>query len=290
MRPELFGLRIGGHHLAVPSYGTAVMLGFALGVWLALRQARRLGGQLGGIDGSDLLDLSFYILVAGVAGSRLLFILLHLDDFSRLCTRGGDCLAPLKIWDGGLVFYGGLIAAAAVTFRFVRRRGWRFGVVGDLFAPGLALGHAVGRLGCFAAGCCFGKTCAAGGPPCVSFPAGSVAHEHLAALGQIAPGATRTPPLHPTQLYESAGLLLIFLLLLLWRRRQRFHGQLFLLYLLAYGLLRAALDLFRGDGPRGPSQAVGLALALIAGTWLLVAHRRSRGVQPSTRSEPRTTP
>ena len=205
-----------------------------------------------------------------------------------------DCLAVFKLWDGGLVFYGGALAAAAVAVRFVRRRGWRFGVVGDLFAPGLALGHAVGRLGCFGAGCCFGKTCATAGVPCVAFPAASVAHTHLAAAGSLPAAADFTPPLHPTQLYESVALLGIFFLLLFWRRRQRFHGQILLIYLGAYGLTRFALELFRGDISRrflfelrapalarvldlpateplflSTSQAVGLVLALAAATVLV---------------------
>ena len=147
MKPVLLQFRLGDFHLAVPSYGTAVMLGFALATWLAIRQADRLSRDPRApvIPRSDLLDLAFYILVFGLLGSRLLFVLLNAGDFTRLCLGSGnprpfsraasDCLAPLKVWDGGLVFYGGLLAAAAVTARFVRRRGWRFGVVGDLFAP-----------------------------------------------------------------------------------------------------------------------------------------------------------
>jgi phosphatidylglycerol:prolipoprotein diacylglycerol transferase len=310
MKPVLLQLRLGDLHLAVPSYGAAVMLGFALGTWLAIRQAARLSrqptaeGSTPVIARSDLLDLAFYLLVFGLLGSRLLYVLLDAGDFARLCLGSGaprpfaraasDCLAPLKVWDGGLVFYGGLLAAAAVTARFVRRRGWRFGVVGDLFAPGLALGHAVGRLGCFGAGCCFGKACAAAGAPCVAFPPGSVAHSHLVSFAHLPATATATQPLHPTQLYEAAALLGIFFLLLLWRRRQRFHGQLFLVYLLSYGLLRAAIEVFRGDVTRrflfrleapalaraislppteplalSTSQALGLGLAILAAVLLL---------------------
>ena len=133
-----------------------------------------------------------------MAGSRLLFVLLNAGDFARLCaggaarSRDGRCCATArrrcKLWDGGLVFYGGALAAAAVAWRFARRRDWRFAVVGDMFAPGLALGHAIGRLGCFCAGCCFGKA-GRGGAPGVAFPPGSVAHDHLASLGVLPAGA-----------------------------------------------------------------------------------------------------
>ena len=305
MKPALLELRFGDTAIALPGYGLAVMLGFALATWLVVRQAERTGaaalpwrpGPLPPFAGSDLVDLAFWILVVGVAGSRLLFVALNAGHFARLCAAGArGCLAPLRIWDGGLVFYGGVIAAALVTARFVRRRRWSFAVVGDILAPALALGHAVGRLGCFLAGCCFGKTCPGPGAPCVSFPAGSVAHAHLAASGHLG-GAT--PPLHPTQLYESAALLGIFALLLLWRRRQRFFGQLFLVYLLAYGLVRFVLEMFRGDTSRrflfeltapalarllglppaeplafSTSQAFGLALAALA-TVVLVRKTRT---------------
>ena len=289
MKPVLLELRLGDAAVALPSYGAAVMLGFALATWLAVRRA----GQVG-LPRSEVVDLAFWLLVAGVAGSRLLFVLLNAGDFARLCASG-DCLASLKLWDGGLVFFGGGLAAALVAARFVRRRRWSFAVVADLLAPALALGHAVGRLGCFLAGCCFGKACPAAGLPCVSFPPASVAHAHLAAAGGRA-----TPPLHPTQLYESAALLAIFFLILLWRRRQRFHGQLFLIYLLAYGLVRFVLELFRGDVTRrfllslpapglarilglppgdplllSTSQALGLALALFAAVLLVARTRRA---------------
>jgi phosphatidylglycerol:prolipoprotein diacylglycerol transferase len=318
MKPALLQLRLGDTTLALPGYGLLVLLGFALATALAVRQAARTlpppdpGRPAPAVPfaGGAVVDLAFWVLVAGVAGSRLLFVLLNAGDFARLCAGAGgprpfaravsDCLAPLKLWDGGLVFYGGVAAAALVTAGFVRRYSWRFAVVGDVLAPGLALGHAVGRLGCFLAGCCFGKTCPAGGAPCVAFPAGSVAHSHLAAAGQLGPAgavAPVTPPLHPTQLYEAAALLGIFALLLLWRRRQRFAGQLFLVYLLAYGLARAALEVFRGDVSRrflfrvaapglagalglppaeplalSTSQALGLALALLAAVILVRRH------------------
>jgi phosphatidylglycerol---prolipoprotein diacylglyceryl transferase len=295
MKPALWQLRLGELTVALPSYGTAVMLGFLLATWVAVRQADRTGpAVLPGFARSDLVDLAFYVLLAGVAGSRVLFVLLEAGHFARLCVDRGDCLAPLRIWDGGLVFYGGVLAAALVTARFVRRRRWSFAVMGDILAPALALGHAVGRLGCLMAGCCFGKVCAAAGPPCLAFPPGSIAHSHLGAAGQLAAGATATPPLHPTQLYESAALIALFFLLVLWRRRQRFFGQLFAIYLLAYGLLRFVLEVFRGDVTRrfvftlhgrglasalglppgdpialSTSQALGLALALFAGIFLI---------------------
>jgi phosphatidylglycerol:prolipoprotein diacylglycerol transferase len=255
MKPALVVFQLGEQTIALPSYGLAVMLGFALATLLAVRQAGRAG-----LPRAEVADLAFWMLLAGVAGSRLLFVLLNARHFVGTCAGSGlprsarrlasDCLAAFALWDGGLVFFGGLVVAGAVAAGFVRRRGWRFGTVGDLFAPGLALGQAVGRLGCFGAGCCFGQTCAAAGLPCVSFPAASVAHSHLVAFSHLPAAAAFTPPLHPTQLYESLALLGIFFLLVTWRPRQRFHGQIFLLYLATYGFARFAVELFRGDVSR----------------------------------------
>jgi phosphatidylglycerol---prolipoprotein diacylglyceryl transferase len=191
-----------------------------------------------------------------------------------------DCTAWLRVWDGGLVFYGGALAAAAVAWWYGRRRGWSFAVLGDMYAPGLALGHAIGRLGCFGAGCCFGKS--GGGIYGAAFPPGSVAHDHLAALGVIAASAPRTPPLHPSQLYEAAALIVLALALLALGRNKRFHGQVILAYVAGYAGLRFFLELYRGDLSRrflfqlrlpGLSDVLGLppADALLLSTGQLVS-------------------
>ena len=275
MKPTILALRLGEIDLRVPSYGLAVAVGIAVAILLAARQAPRYR-----VDQGQVLDLSFWLLVAGLGGSRLAYVLLNAPDFARLCASGGaanlnldrtgmavvkDCLGPLRVWDGGLVFYGGALAAAALAWWYGRRRGWSFAVLGDMYAPGLALGHAIGRLGCFGAGCCFGKP--GGGAFGAAFPPGSVAHDHLASLGVIASNAAHTPPLHPSQLYESAALIALALALLVLGRNKRFHGQVILAYVVGYAGLRFVLELFRGDLSRrflfqlrapGLSDALGL--------------------------------
>jgi phosphatidylglycerol:prolipoprotein diacylglycerol transferase len=259
LRPILFSLRLGSHEVGLHTYGVLIALGIAAGIALAYREGRRQG-----LDGGRLLDLAFWLTVAGLLGSRLAYGLVNLGDFARACVGSdqplgaeprslgawlSDCTRILHVWEGGLVFYGGGIGAAVVAALFARRERWSFWRVGDVFAPALALGHALGRLGCFAAGCCFGKAAAV--PWAVSFPAGSVAFDEMLSQGAIAPGAALTSPLHPTQLYEAAGELLIFGLLLALRPRVRDRaGALFLAYVALYAPLRFVVEVFRGDAAR----------------------------------------
>jgi phosphatidylglycerol:prolipoprotein diacylglycerol transferase len=257
--------------LDLHTYGFAIAVGYALGVVLAVREARRRR-----MDGEAMLDLLFWILIAGLAGSRLLFVLVHAGEYVTLCRGSGprslgkaltDCAAPLKVWEGGLVFHGGVAGAALAVWRYCRQQRRSFAEVADVLTPPLALGHALGRLGCFFAGCCYGKPWLHG----LRFPPGSVASDELAHGGV-------TVPLHPTQLYESLGELLIFFVLLLARRRLRFHGATALLYAFCYGLLRLAVELFRGDAGRGFiagsfSTAQGVSLLLIAGAAVVFARR-----------------
>ncbi len=274
MKPVLFPVELGGHAFSLHTYGLAVALGFAAGITLAARQARRLH-----MDPGDILDLAFWILVCGVIGARLLFVAQNAPEYYGLCVGANrtrelsqvltDCTAALRVWEGGLVFYGGALTATLVAALTAHRRGWAFGKVADAFAPSLALGHSLGRLGCFAAGCCFGKAC----PPlwlghgAVSFPQGSVAFDELTRHGLARLDAGATPPLHPTQLYEAAGELLIFFLLLALRGRQRTFGTLALWYAVLYASFRSVIEIFRGDVARRflmeidtPSLAVRLGL------------------------------
>jgi phosphatidylglycerol:prolipoprotein diacylglycerol transferase len=253
--PVLFSLRIGGREIALHSYGVLIAVGLASGIALAHRRARREG-----LDGGRLLDLAFWMTVAGFVGSRIAYGAVNAGDYLHACLRGddgfrtagtvlSDCTRILRVWEGGLVFYGGIAGAALVAALFARREGWSFARLGDLFAPGLALGHAFGRVGCFAAGCCFGKTSAA--PWAVAFPRGSVAFDELAALGAVPTGADVTAPLHPTQLYEAGGELAIAIALVaLAPRLRRRPGAVFLAYLALYAALRFFVELYRGDVAR----------------------------------------
>jgi phosphatidylglycerol:prolipoprotein diacylglycerol transferase len=205
--------------------------------------------------------------VAGVLGARLLFVALNARAFLDACfapwaastTRFSGCTAALRFWEGGLIFYGGVLASGGVLLWFGRRERWSFWTLGDLAAPTLAIGHAIGRFGCFFAGCCFGAPCHA--PWGVAFPPGSVAFDELQAEGALGAGATHTPVLHPTQLYEAFGELAIFALLLVLQTRAlsrdsragstgKRPGLLLLVYAAAYAGLRFIVEIFRGDAAR----------------------------------------
>jgi len=249
VRPTLFHVGAG---FPVHSYGFLIAVGMVLGVVVAVRRGRRVG-----IPTSATLDLTFYAIVVGLAGARLLYVIMHAGAYVRLCVGTGeprtagrllsDCTAALHFWQGGLAFLGGALLAGLVVLLFARRKGLRLGDVADVLAPSVSLAHVFGRLGCFMVGCCYGKPWQAG----VHFPNDSVAYDDLLTRHVVEKTAECTPALHPTQLYESAGELLIFVgLLLLWRRR-RFAGAIALSYAIAYSVLRFFVEIYRDDQVRG---------------------------------------
>ncbi|HEY0709651.1 MAG TPA: prolipoprotein diacylglyceryl transferase family protein, partial [Polyangia bacterium] len=176
MKPILGSFELGGNQIYIPAYGVLVTLGFLVAIVMVTRRAKRSGFPAEGI-----LDLSWWILITSLIGARLFYVLQHAGDFAALCfgaeegsgraPSGGfsDCVAPFRIWEGGLVFYGGVIGAAAFAFWFARRKRWSFPMLADAAAPALAAGHAIGRLGCYAAGCCYGHPCTEGFL-CARFP------------------------------------------------------------------------------------------------------------------------
>jgi phosphatidylglycerol:prolipoprotein diacylglycerol transferase len=250
MHPTL--VRLGSFGL--PTYGVAMALGFLAAILLGVRSARRQG-----ISVERLLDLSFWILGASLIGSRLAYAVTRAPEFVQICAGTGaerslgrvlfDCTRSLHIWEGGYVFYGGYVAAILVSIWYTRRHQMGFFRVADLTSPLVALGHFFGRLGCFAAGCCYGKPA----PPAlgVAFPPGSLVHAELSAAGLLAAGAAATMPLYPTQLYEALAELAIFVLLVVRGQRRTYYGQVFVTYLWLYPSARAAIELFRGDPDRG---------------------------------------
>jgi phosphatidylglycerol:prolipoprotein diacylglycerol transferase len=255
--------------LPVHTYGLALATGFIVGIWLAQREARRQGQ-----DPEAIADLSFWILVSALVGSRVYFIFVNWSDYfgegAMVATRFGRIPRLFALTEGGLVFYGGFIAAGLASFWYMRRKGMPFFPYADTLIPSVALGQFFGRLGCFAAGCCWGKVSQAHLPWLAKFPPAALAYQTFAQRPDpsqyLTPDRLTTLPLHPTQVYESAGELLIFLLLIaVVRPRKRFHGQVIATWLVLYAALRAAVEVFRGDVERGVVAGLGV------GQWTSLA-------------------
>ncbi|WP_242360652.1 MULTISPECIES: prolipoprotein diacylglyceryl transferase [Anaeromyxobacter] len=260
------GLLDRGLRLPVHAYGLLIAAAFVIGIWLAQREARRVGQ-----DAERLADLAFWVLVAALAGSRVYFILVNAGTYfgsgsAFVATPLGRIPRVLAIWEGGLVFYGGFIGAALAAALYMRRHRMPFLAHADTLITSVAFGHFLGRLGCFCAGCCWGGLADPSLPWAVRFPPESLAYktflERPEPAHYLAAGWATTLPLHPTQLYEAFGELALFLLLaLVIRPRKRFHGQVLASWLLAYAVLRTVVELFRGDVERG------VYLGLGAGQW-----------------------
>jgi phosphatidylglycerol:prolipoprotein diacylglycerol transferase len=217
MYPILF--KIGS--LTVYTYGVLISSAFLVGLILAVIEAKREGE-----DPQKIMDLSVYILISAIAGSRLLYIMISYKEYVS------DPLRILKIWEGGLVFYGGFLMAIAVVIVYLRKHNMNVWKVGDILAPSVAIGQGIGRLGCFFAGCCYGKA--------TSVPWGVIFTDP----NTLAPMGIR---LHPAQLYDSANGFIIFTVLVVLRRFKKFDGQLFWTYALLYAIGRFIVEIFRGD-------------------------------------------
>ncbi len=224
---DLLGRRIGP--LTLHTYGALLAAAFLIGLWVAGRQARRQG-----LDAAKLTDLAIYVLIAGLVGAKLLLLVTEWTYYSE---NPGELFSILQ---SGGVFYGGLLGGLLVAWWYTQRHGidgWR---AADALVPGLAIGQAIGRLGCFAAGCCYGKP--------TDLPWGVTFTDIYAAR---AVGTPLDYSLHPTQIYESLFTLLIFFGLLLVSERKRFHGQVVLTYISVYAIARFGVEFVRGDAARG---------------------------------------
>lgn len=240
------------------TYGVLLAAAYLLGLQFALTRARSRG-----LERQRVMDLGIWIIVSALAGAKLMLLA---TDF-RQYTQSPRALLDLVRSAG--VFYGGLIGAVVVAFAYMRRHKLPLWTTTDVFAPGIALGHAVGRLGCLMAGCCFGRP--------TSVPWAITFHNPAAALNSDTPLGV---PLHPTQLYE-AGAELMILAVLLWleRKGRSFPGRTFWSYMLLYAVSRFVIEFFRGD-PRGnvgmfsTSQFVSLFLAPLSVIMLVLLSRR----------------
>lgn len=276
MQPWLLRLPVPGlGEVAVNSYFFFLLLGCVLAAEVTVREARRSGE-----DPRAALHLAGLCVLAGLVGARLLHILIvaperYLADPARL----------LRFWEGGMVFYGGFLGGLAALVVWSRLKGPSLSRLGDMTAPALMIGLAFGRIGCLSAGCCFGRP--------IDWGTGIEWPWAVTFLGGQVPSALRGIPLHPTQAYASLNALLLFGVVSWMRRRQRFDGQVMWTLVLAYGISRSVLELFRLDLGRrfvfeaswgqvlSTSQAISVPLVLLA-LVMLVRGRRHGVSLPST--------
>ncbi|HEX8236928.1 MAG TPA: prolipoprotein diacylglyceryl transferase [Abditibacteriaceae bacterium] len=260
------------------SYGLFLILGFAVAVWNACREAKRRGR-----DYNIILDLSIPLLLASVIMCRIVYIALDPGQFDSIGQM-------VRLWDGGLSFHGSLVAAPAVVWFYAWRNKISFGELADIIAPSVFLGYAVARLGCFFNGCCYGAVC--------NLPWGVQFHAEGRPAGEL------TPPSHPTQLYSSLLSLLFFGLMQRAKTStffNRFAGQLSLLFFALYAVERAIVEIYRNGATAVPmiagipwftqAQFISVVMLLaVAVIWIVLARRaeysKGQGSVPTLSSNP----
>ncbi|MDD5454911.1 MAG: prolipoprotein diacylglyceryl transferase [Candidatus Ratteibacteria bacterium] len=227
MYPILF--RIG--RFEIYSYGVLVAIAFYISLFLLIKDVRRqktdVHAKKENIDSSTILDIAFWIIISGILGGKLAYIIVNPSLYIQ---------NPLdaSLWRGGFIFYGGLFLSLVAVFIYTKKKKISFLSIADLFVPYAALGEAIGRIGCFLNGCCYGKPTAL--PIGKVFAINSPAFYHYGAL-----------PLHPAQLYSSVFLFILFLVLKKIKTNQKFSGETLLFYLILYPAFRFLLDFLRGD-------------------------------------------
>ncbi len=255
---EIFGIKI-------YTYGVLVALGALIAYWLLLRFARREAMNPNHVENTLLLALFL-----GIVGGRISYVIEHPEQVQSIKDI-------LSIWNGGMDFFGGLAGGVMGALIGIVKYRLPFWKTADMAVVALSIAHAIGRLGCTSAGCCYGKPFPVDGS---TLPGLHLSDKFPFFYMVFPPGAVAPPymPLYPTQLMEFVGLFVIFLALLLAYRKKPFDGFVFSLYMLLYGFLRFVLEFYRGVTP--PIQGIGLtwnqlvALAMIVTSvvlalWLL---------------------
>jgi phosphatidylglycerol---prolipoprotein diacylglyceryl transferase len=250
--------------IPIHTYGFLIAIGFLIAVGVIKRLATR-----SHLDEDRILDLTFWSLAVGFLGARLLFVITRWESFMM------DPASILRVWEGGLVFFGGPLAVLPFVLWYVRQFKLPLWKTMDCLIPGLVIAHAFGRIGCLAAGCCYGKP--------TDMPWGIRLHSDL--VDRTLQGI----PLHPTQLYEFVALLILFFGLLMIFRKKAFDGQMVLTYFMAYPVIRSVVEIYRGDLIRGfvinglfsTSQFISLLVFIVASCALVYRLKQVHEMAPS---------
>lgn len=276
--------------ITIHTYGVLLVASFLIAIVIARRLAVR-----SGIDPDMVVDMGVYIILAALVGAKLLLLVVDWEVYARqfrtLAREGGGAIGEvlgflgsagayvgaaarmaMSLLQAGGVFYGGFLAAVLATIWYVRRHGLDLWRVADVAAPAVAIGHGIGRLGCFAAGCCYGIA--------TDMPWGVTFTDTYS--GTLV-GVPLNIPLHPTQLYEAATNLMLGAALIWFFPRRKFDGQVFWIYVLAYAVLRFFHEFLRAD-PRGflfgGALSTSQFIAIVGATIALGMLARLKAKQP----------
>lgn len=284
MFPDL--ITIPGINFTLNTYGVLLAVAFLVGLYVMGRLA-----ESEGLDKSRVYDLGLWVLAASLVGSKLLMVITEWDE---VYSKNPSQIFSLDFFRSGGVFYGGFIGAVVASVIVMRIYGLPWWRTADAFAPGIALGQVFGRLGCFSAGCCWGK------PTTHSWGVHFTERGHEVTGVPLTPAQLEGPEqqiwaqklgsldapldLHPTQLYEAGATLIIFALLLVMFRRRRFDGQIVLAYAMMYAAARFTIEFWRDD-PRGAifgiSTSQFIAVIFFVGALIAYVYRsRKRGDSP----------
>ncbi len=270
MRPVLFHIPLGFANLPLYSYGLMLALSLIVGWYLTLELCAR-----DGMDRQTMGRCYMWTAGAALAGARVLYVLTNLDRFDNV-------LDIFKVWQGGLVAYGGFLGGFVGSWVFCRIKGIRLLAWADCAVPSLCTGLMITRIGCLLYGCDFGKPF--NGKWSIVFPAGSPAFNQQRVEGLLPPGATHSLPVHPAQLYESLNGLMLLGLLFLVRRYRKFSGEMFVAFTMGYAVLRYYVEALRADeqrgnvGPLSTSQFIGVTTFLAGAallSWLYSRYRKN---------------
>lgn len=217
MFPNLFSIG----PVIIHTYGLFIAMGFTAALLVTIKI-----GKAQGIKSQQVMDMGFIMILWAIIGSRLTYVIINFSAYKN------DPINILKIWEGGLVFSGGLITVLLAMSWYIKRHHLSFWKIGDLWAPGIAIGQSIGRIGCFMAGCCYGR------PTDLKW---GMVFTHPQSLAPL------NIPLHPTQLYASLSGLIIFLVLMVLQAKKKFEGQVFIWFIILHSTARLAIERFRGD-------------------------------------------
>lgn len=260
--------------IPIYGYGFMMFIGFSSASWVASRRIRTIGQSP-----EVIWDMMMWALLPGLAGARAYYLMRHGSPQFSNSTGVQKLIAAVALWDGGIVFYGGVIGGVLGVLVFCHRRRIACLPMLDVLAPSLLLGGAFGRIGCFLYGCCYGKACELAWA--VRFPPDSLTFGQMVQKGQLDPLAAATPALHPVQLYSAASAFLLFFILSWFFYRRTFDGAVVCLAAVLYPIARFTLESLRADIDPfqiGLKDAEIFSLALIGtglgGLWWFSRHSK----------------